>query len=208
MKEHYFTPDFMAALCKAQGELSNPLKTGKSQGYVYVELDVILDLVRPVLAKHGLGLTQSWTERDGKDLLVTLLFHTSGGYLHSEMPLRLGNLRHGSDMQQLGAALTYARKYSVLALLGLVGDKDEDAAPPEPSRKKPVFDAMAGTLKALTTDSEYEAYLEELATKTGRTKVDLRQASMNNPEAALSKLMEWKVSRATLSSERLGLRPE
>lgn len=204
MKEHLFTPDFMAALSKAQGELSNPLKTGKSQGYLYVELDVILDLVRPVLAQHGLGLTQSWAERDGKDLLVTVLFHISGGYLHTEMPLRLGNLRHGSDMQQLGAALTYARKYSVLALFGLVGDKDEDAAPPEPLRKKPVTDPLAGTLKALTTDSEYEAYLEELVAKTGRTKAELRQASLNNPEAALSKLMEWKVARATLASGKSG----
>jgi hypothetical protein len=183
------TPEFIKAFTAAQGDLTNPLKTGKSQGYHYVELDVILDLVRPVLSKHGLGITQMWYESDGKDMLETVLFHESGGSIHGKMPLRLGNLKHGSEMQQLGAAMTYARKYAILALLGLVGDKDDDATPSTRS-------APDGALQALLNDPEYETYLDELANSSGRSKQELKKASLGNPTAALSALMGWKVKRA------------
>ena len=47
-----------SSLLKAQNEVTNPAKNAKGYGYKYATLDTILTLVKPILAKHGLGIYQ------------------------------------------------------------------------------------------------------------------------------------------------------
>jgi len=82
------------------------------------------------LAKHGLAVTQGISFQQGfsdnanvlHDTLTTTLIHKSGQWIQSEMPLHLPK----QDPQGQGSAVTYARRYAYMAILGLVADDDDD----------------------------------------------------------------------------------
>ena len=68
-------------------------------------------------------------------LLVTTLLHTSGDQLTSEILLPSKSEGRGNYMQALGSALTYARRYAILAIYGLASE-DDDCQAPAPAVKK------------------------------------------------------------------------
>lgn len=90
----------------------------------YASLDTIIETVRPILAAHGLAVTQSSEPMmDGKALSVrSLLLHESGEWLDAKAFVPLTKL----DAQGAGGALTYGRRYSLAALLCLATDEDDD----------------------------------------------------------------------------------
>lgn len=105
----------------------------------FTSLDHLIAKTRPILAKHGLAIVQEpcalfhpEEAGPGTPALKTTLVHESGESRHEVMPLLLG----GQDMQKLGAAITYARRYAWAALLGISEQEDDDgAAASAPSRK-------------------------------------------------------------------------
>jgi hypothetical protein len=136
MSEHSEQLNELAkALAVAQGEFPKiaATETGKVQGegkkgayeytYKYADLAGVVETVQPILSKHGLSVAQfiSVTE-SGKDTLTTWLMHESGQFITSSMRLYLKK----DDSQAQGSAVTYARRYSYCAALGLVVDEDDD----------------------------------------------------------------------------------
>lgn len=116
------------ALCKVQREIDDPSKNkradaGKRGSYRYADLVQVLDVVRPALTAHGFAVTQMPCEHEGQPAVTTLLLHESGEWLESVFRLRPVQ----SDPQSVGSALTYARRYALLALCGIAADDDDDA---------------------------------------------------------------------------------
>ena len=134
-----------AALVAAIGELTNPgkdqsarieTKSGGSFAYQYAGLDSILDLVRPVLARHGLALTQPVKVRaDGLVEVQTRILHESG-VVALEAP-SIERVVEGGP-QEVGSFVTYARRYQVVAVLGIhPAGEDDDAAAAQPRERRP-----------------------------------------------------------------------
>jgi hypothetical protein len=125
------------ALAKAQVELSNPEKTSigvisnlsRGEGertFRYAPLSTGLELVRKSLGGHQIAVLQT-TEIDrpsGTVNLTTVLMHTSGEWISSDWPVC--QLSDASMPRRMGAALTYARRYSLFALVGIAGEDDAD----------------------------------------------------------------------------------
>ncbi len=89
----------------------------------FVTLDHLIAKTRPILNKHGLAVTQEPSVSEGGfPTLTTTLLHVSGEERSSTMPLLLTK----QDMQGLGAALTYAKRYAWSAALGISADEDDD----------------------------------------------------------------------------------
>lgn len=122
------------ALAKAQGEFPSipknkevkkkgVSKTGKEfeYTYFYADLDSIVEATRPILAKNGLAFLQSIDPKE--QVCETLIVHEGGGTLQSTCPIILEK----SDMQKLGGAITYAKRYGLSAALGISTDDDLDA---------------------------------------------------------------------------------
>jgi hypothetical protein len=116
-----------AALAKAQGafpaisrdkEVTVQTKTSGSYKFKYAPLDSILNAVRAPLADNGLALTQLL---DGADL-VTMLLHKDGASLSGRLPLP----HIDGNVQALGSAITYLRRYSIQAILGIAAEEDDD----------------------------------------------------------------------------------
>ena len=143
-----------AALAKAQGELTNPEKslvgtlpasgrgeTGKT--FRYASLSSGLDIVRRVLGQHEIATMQTTaTDRAaGIVNLTTVLAHASGEWIASDWPVCA--VAETATPHRMGMALTYARRYSLFALVGIAGEDDLDApdliAPvnPAPSEDAP-----------------------------------------------------------------------
>lgn len=105
--------------------------------YQYADLPAILNVINPLMQKHGLGFTQLTNHKDGVDYLVTVVFHVESGET-LETSLRLMpdvELKGQNILQSYGSQLTYFRRYGISQMLGLVTDKDTDAAG-ETTKKK------------------------------------------------------------------------
>jgi hypothetical protein len=127
-----------AALAKAQAELINPEKlltaTVRSpdpkegdRTFRYAGLSNGLDIVRKSLGGQEIATIQTTAidKEAGLIRLTTVLAHSSGEWLSSDWPVcAMGEL---AAPRRLGAALTYARRYSLFTLVGIAGEDDLDA---------------------------------------------------------------------------------
>jgi hypothetical protein len=129
-----------ASLVKALSELTNLAKDKVNPHFKsrFTSLDAILDATRPVLAKHGLALSQEPVFEDGMAGVVTRIIHTSGETRESKLILPLRD----QSAQGVGSAISYARRYSAAAVLGIASDEDDDgqqASTPSKAVTKPVI---------------------------------------------------------------------
>ena len=124
-----------AAVVALQSEINNPKKSKQGHGYKYAELAQIIELSRDPLATNGLAVAQYCTAIDGQSYLVTQMIHSSGQWLRGYYPLEKAGMRAVNDAQQMGAAMTYARRYNLAAILG-VAQEDDDAASIPAQRKQ------------------------------------------------------------------------
>lgn len=160
--------EFIKSMVAISAEMVNPLKNKAGAGrFPYVELDTLLDIIRPIAAKHGVAVLQYVTEAG--DQLITELLHVSGETRQFTTPLRLGGLDQKSEAQKMGAAITYARKYSLMALFACMGEKDTDPDAPRkdsygelPAHAKRVTPAQETTEKPKRSPEELYSMLESM----------------------------------------------
>jgi len=116
--------ELAAALSKAQGEMQAAIKDKVNPFYRqnYADLGSVWDAARPVLSKYGLCVIQTMEMIQDKIFMVTTLAHTSGQWIKSHLPLNPSK----NDNQGIGAAITYLRRYSLSAIVGVVCDDDDD----------------------------------------------------------------------------------
>lgn len=110
-----------------------PTKSGGNYTYTYANLADVTEVAYPLLAKHGLSFScVPTTHTDGTATIGGLLLHTSGESLAASLPL------FGRTAQEIGSALTYARRYLLGCLTGLVTDDDDDGSLAEKARRTEV----------------------------------------------------------------------
>lgn len=129
------------ALAAAQGELQDPERSKKGQvrgrsDYRYAGLDDLLRVLRPVLSRHGIAVTQRQVQDDHGTLLVTELRHASGEVLSSSWRLTCTG-----GPQERGSEITYGRRYTLEGLVGVAPTEEDDdgaaaQARPEPQKEQ------------------------------------------------------------------------
>lgn len=139
------TAELTKDLCLAQAEYPAISKTGENKfgKYYYLTYAGICEALRGPLTKHGLAIPQVCLTRAGGEwIAVGTLRHKSGQFITSLCPLYLGTDKKtgqpNQDMQSLGSAYTYAKKYLLLGLVGGWAEEDDDAqrTMPEPKPGK------------------------------------------------------------------------
>lgn len=124
------------ALSKLQGEINDVGKNKQGYGYTYADLGSVLEIARPLLAKHGLSVTQLPQSAGEKVSVETLLMHSSGQWISSTIEMQVERGKNMSLAQAVGSVITYARRYSLAAILG-IAQVDDDAALEQPKPEKP-----------------------------------------------------------------------
>jgi hypothetical protein len=184
------------ALAKAQAELTNPEKTlsaivrspfprEEDRTFRYASLASGLEIVRKTLSKQEIAAVQS-TRIDpvtGLIHLTTLLAHSSGEWISSDWPVCASKDTEVAP-HRMGAALTYARRYALFALVGIAGEDDLDAPDAVPAPTTPVRTAFkpeakrnraiihrAPILDQAGSARLKDAILAELASLTGESEL-------------------------------------
>lgn len=126
------------ALAKAQSSMKTPEKDKQNPHFKnkYASLGSILSATKGALNSNGISLSQLLVEIGVRQFLVTTLMHSSGQWIRSYMYIRLDDK---ATAQQMGSFLTYAKRYSLCAILGVDADEDDDgelASTPTPQKKE------------------------------------------------------------------------
>jgi hypothetical protein len=112
------------ALAGFHADVGRITKQSDAQYGKYADLATVLATVSPSLSKHGLVLTQTFMPFDGTTLLRTTLLHTSGETVCSDLPMPSTEGSRNA-LHAFGAAVTYLRRYALLAILNLAAEDDD-----------------------------------------------------------------------------------
>lgn len=116
------------ALADVQAELQPAVKDAVNPHLRnrYADLASCWDALRAILPRHGLSVAQyGCITADGKPALTTVLLHASGERLEGVIPLLIGDPKGITAMQALGSAISYARRYGLAAMTGLIAEDDD-----------------------------------------------------------------------------------
>lgn len=118
--------ELVTALSKAQAEIK-PAKKDTENKYFqsfYADLAAVLTACMPHLTANGLSIVQTM-QTTGQDItLVTTLYHSSGQWIRSFVPVKPEKF----TPQGIGSALTYMRRYSAAAIAGVAQEDDDGNA--------------------------------------------------------------------------------
>jgi hypothetical protein len=131
MKTSETIADLAQALCEFQSTVVDAHKGAQGHNYRYADLGTILQLVRPLMAAQGLSVVQMPCGDAITAGLTTRLMHTSGEWVEDTMHMGVTASRGMSEAQAAGSVITYMRRYSLAAVLGIT-QTDDDAVVKEP----------------------------------------------------------------------------
>lgn len=127
----------VAALAKAQLEVRNPSLDRAHphfKGFRYASLGSHIDAIREPFAKHGLIVTQGVNSEGDRVSVSTQIAHTSGEWIRATVGITLAERAKAQD---LGAAVTYLRRYAIASIAMLTGDDDTDAEEDRDAKEPP-----------------------------------------------------------------------
>ena len=163
------TKEITAALCKFIKQVGTIEEKDTAQYGKFADLSRVLSTVNPALAANNLAVVHTTKVVEGKNVLITNLLHTSGESITSEMLLPNNTGGGGNPMHKEGGAITYCRRYSLLAILGLnagIPDNDGDFANPdiEESKVTPINKNKAVGMPTILDDETKQYYLKLVGT--------------------------------------------
>jgi len=159
-------------LVKALSEMSNPKKSATNPFFKskYATLEDSLNIATKTLAKYDLAVLQLNVTKETGSCLVTRIIHKSGQFIEDGgVPLKL---KDENDAQKLGGAITYARRYGLQSMLGMIGEEDDDGntavqpKPKEVTARQPskmsynIYDLEGSKIN---TYNKYETYFAEIS---------------------------------------------
>ena len=125
--------ELSTALAMAQSELRNPAFDSFNPHFKskFASLAGVRDAITPTLAKHGIAVLQLLGFDDGRVTCETVLTHKSGQWISGTFSMPPTK----SDPQGTASAATYCRRYSLMGIVNVVGDEDDDGNAASKSEK-------------------------------------------------------------------------
>jgi hypothetical protein len=172
--------EIIKALIKIQPQLKPAIKD-KANPFLktkYADLSGVWDSCRDLLKESGLAVVQVCGIGDNGSYLETILMHESGQWISGKYPLKPVK---DDDPQAMGSAMTYARRYNLAAILGIVTDDDDaegamgrqtESKPKTATRPEPQRDPAIPAPKAATQEQLNKLDAYKKAGKNIKIKVD------------------------------------
>lgn len=159
--------ELLASLVELQSELPTMPKNKTAYNYKYTDLDTIVQTVKPLLKKYNLAYMQSVGGLTADAItLTTRLFNSKGEYIEDTVVLPVIASQKNNSAQTLGMAITYMRRYTLCAMLGITSDEDVDACNSEPKQEQKQepkqFAKKEKVLKGGDGTEEQKARIKEL----------------------------------------------
>lgn len=180
-----------AALVKAHAEINGVVKSATNPFFKskYATLEAVTDAIKAPLLKHGIVVVQGVQDAENGVAIETMLLHSSGQWISSTLRLPASK----EDAQGYGSAITYGRRYGLMAICGVPAEDDDGNAATATVPAKQGHSPGDGALELLTLAEQVKA--KDIAADI----VDLWEG--NKPVAAYEAFYE-----ANLSNElKLGI---
>lgn len=155
-----------AALAKAQGQIDDASKDSVNPHFKnrYADLASVRAAIRRPLSENGIAYVQLPRSTEKSVEVETILIHAESGQSIGEtlrMPLQQ------QTPQAVGSALSYARRYALMSIVGLAADDDDGEAASKPNgARKPANGDDGGFITP--------AQAEQLRAAAEETETDLR----------------------------------
>lgn len=142
------------AMAAAQADMQNPAFDSNNPHFrsKFASLAAVRNAVIPAFARRGISVSQELTNEPGGIGCTTILMHESGEWL-AYGPFVVSTAK--DDAQGRGSASTYARRYSLQSVAGVVGDEDDDAEGAQgrtPQATAPISAEQAADIRALADE--------------------------------------------------------
>lgn len=145
------------ALAKAQGAIK-PAKKDKANPFFkskYSDLASVWEACREALSTNGIAVVQAPCINDGVFGIETKIIHSSGEFETSFMPVAAPIT---AKAQEMGSAITYARRYSLAAMVGVAPEEDDDGNEAQKTKPEPVK-------KTYTKETPIQRHSDEMTAK-------------------------------------------
>lgn len=175
-----------SALAKAQGAMPIADRNADNQdfGSRYADLASVWSACRAALSANELCVVQQVANTDKGVLVTSTLFHSSGEWISNR--LEVGVTRR--DAQAIGSAITYGRRYSLAALVGVAAGEDDDgAAASTPAAKA----AAAARQQATAKRSEKTGTRADSAVKAARERGWALMTEVKKTGATKKEFLVW-----------------
>lgn len=139
----------------------------------YADLGSIIATAREPLAVNGLSFTQLVNSSPGYISVETILMHKSGQWLSTIIALPLQDKGSRTMAQDAGAVLTYLRRYSLAAILGIYAEQDTDGNDPTKADKKTEKKVEPVNTSTHSSAAMTLEFAENVVTKDGKRYSDL-----------------------------------
>ena len=155
----------MPALINAQAKFKPAVKDAENPhfGSAFVSLTGVLNAVTDALREQRIAVLQlTDVEPDGRTVLLTRLVHESGEWIGGRYPINPVK----QDPQSYGSALTYARRYALMSLVGIAPEDDDGHAASQAPAEEPMFDTdpWVQKISAASTLDDLARVADELRT--------------------------------------------
>lgn len=140
-----------SALAAAQMDMAPAIKAATNPHFKsrYADLAAVVSACLPALNAHDIAVIQPFAEIDGQRYVVTAFIHESGGRLETMVPL----IVQKNDMQGLGSAMTYARRYGLMSLAGIAPEDDDGNAAAKGAPAGNISEKQAEEIDSLISDT-------------------------------------------------------
>lgn len=186
------------AIAKAQSKIEHPVKDSSNPYFKssYADLASVLEVCREPLSANGLAVTQVISSVEGKQVLVTLLSHSSGQWIKSfiELPIQK------PGPQELGSCITYCRRYALAAMIGVYQVDDDAEAAQEDYRKD--------ESPSIISDKQHTLLVNKLQflgdnAATNYILENLKIESLNDvPKTEFNRTLEWVNKKIEAKKEK------
>lgn len=179
------------AISLLQGEIEDLHKDKKGYGYKYADLAQCLKILRPLLEKNGLAVTQiPGCITEDRLSLETIIMHESGEWIGGaiEVPVTIGKGMIAA--QAVGSTISYARRYALVSQFGLAAEDDDLSSVPRDNREVVSFKEIKAATREQIDFIKNNIYCNELpdeAHKIRESQID--NLSCDQAEALISKYM-------------------
>lgn len=152
--------ELAGALAKAQGTMKSASKDGLNPHFKskYATLDSIWEAIKEPLSQNGLSISQLISQESDTTVMTTLLMHSSGQWIRSTVPVIAGK----PTPQALGSSISYMRRYSLAAIVGVTVGDDDDASEAQSHYSSPPQRHYQATLEQASVEYMSEAQKEQI----------------------------------------------
>jgi hypothetical protein len=180
------------AMAKAQAEITDAEKDSTNPFFKskYADLASVRAACVPAMAKNGLCVMQFPFAEGKSTIVVTILGHSSGQYIRAELTLTAKD----DGAQSIGSAITYARRYSLMAVAGVAASEEDDDgnAAARPNRSHAKEPAAKPQPKSFTASRPAEESREWLKLKDELKAIGCREGHQDEADAVLKFVGEGK----------------